>query len=425
MAIYIDNKKVSPIVAIEVEKEKPKQSKSVIPTTSQQVVEADTGYELSEVLVTGVTSDIDVNIVPDNIVKDVTILGVTGVFEGSKTKPEQEKNVTPSIDLQIIEPDEGYTLSKVTISGVTSNIDSNIKSENIAKDITILGVTGTFDGGITPSGTLEITNNGTYDVTNYANANVSVSGSLSSGDRLQWKCDNVKSLFYEFYGYTGDNLYDVLNGLDTINVKNMSYMFNSCKNVISIPQLDTSSVTDMSYMFNNCYKLSVIPRLNTEKVVNMSSMFRNCQDIITIPALDTRKVVDMNKMFSAANNLKTIEGIYMDSVTRNTDFLYSNSKLETLNLYNIKLSLTIGSGTSWGHLLSVDSLVGCCKECVQQSSAKTLTVGTANLEKLANVYVKLLEDDGSGKLPCEVCESTDEGAMLISEYMTLKNWQLA
>ena len=63
------------------------------------------------------------------------------------------------------------------------------------------------------------------------------------------------------------------------------------------------------------------------------------------------------------------------------------------------------------------------------NSSRTLTVGTANLEKLSTVYVKLTseEEENSSypKLPCTVCESTDEGAMLISDYMALKQWTLA
>lgn len=52
-------------------------------------------------------------------------------------------------------------------------------------------------------------------------------------------------------------------------------------------------------------------------------------------------------------------------------------------------------------------------------------MGTANKAKIADTYVKLLEDDGTGKHPFEVCESTDEGAMTIEDYCTAKNWQIA
>lgn len=78
MAIYLNGKKTAPVVKIEVSK--PTQSKTVKPTTYQQVVGPDGGYELSGVIVEGVTNEIDSNIKAENISKDVTILGVTGTL---------------------------------------------------------------------------------------------------------------------------------------------------------------------------------------------------------------------------------------------------------------------------------------------------------------------------------------------------------
>jgi hypothetical protein len=94
----------------------------------------------------------------------------------------------------------------------------------------------------------------------------------------------------------------------------------------------------------------------------------------------------------------------------------------------------VGSGTSYGHLLTVDSLTHLIYELIKQSSSRTLTVGTANLAKLAGVYVKAIditdemraEDDLiDEKKPFVVCESTDDGAMLITDYAsTIKNWTI-
>ena len=44
-------------------------------------------------------------------------------------------------------------------------------------------------------------------------------------DRLQWKCDNIKSLRYEFYSCPEADLTPIFAGLDTSQVKNTSYMF--------------------------------------------------------------------------------------------------------------------------------------------------------------------------------------------------------
>lgn len=62
------------------------QDKTVSPTTSQQTVTADAGYDgLDEITVNGVTSAIDNNIQAGNIKKNTTILGVTGTYEGIDT----------------------------------------------------------------------------------------------------------------------------------------------------------------------------------------------------------------------------------------------------------------------------------------------------------------------------------------------------
>lgn len=60
------------------------QNKTVTPTTSKQTIKADTGKDgLGTVTVNAVTAAIDENIVAGNIKSGVTILGVTGSYDGT------------------------------------------------------------------------------------------------------------------------------------------------------------------------------------------------------------------------------------------------------------------------------------------------------------------------------------------------------
>ena len=123
-------------------------AKTVDPKTTSQIVEPSEGYDaLSSVNINAVTSSIDANILAENIKKNISILGVTGNYEG-KTYSFQEKEVEPAAYDKTITADSNYdALIKVIVKAVTASIDSNIIPENIKKNISILGVMGTLETG--------------------------------------------------------------------------------------------------------------------------------------------------------------------------------------------------------------------------------------------------------------------------------------
>ncbi len=215
------------------------------------------------------------------------------------------------------------------------------------------------------------------------------------------------------------NVLDYISVSDTSNVTSMAYMFYNCTSLTTIPLLDTSNVTNMINMFYFCKSLTTIPLLDTSKVTNVTAMFYNCTSLTTIPLLDTSKVTYVNNMFYNCKSLTTIPLLNLSKVIYKSSAysMFTNcTSLTNLRISNLKVDLQIGSGSSWGHLLTIESLLFCCKGCIKQSSSRTLTVGTANLAKLANVYV----DEDFNQV-----DSTAEGALLVEDRMALKSWSLA
>lgn len=274
--------------------------------------------------------------------------------------------------------------------------------------------------------------------------------------------------YVRFQNYKGTSL--DLSWLDTKNMTNMYAMFSGCERLqsIDVSGFDTSKVTNMGYMFNGCSGLASldVSNFNTSKVTNMEDMFYALSHVVNLnlanfdigevtnlnnlvregslletidlTGWDTSGCSSMGSMFAKCSKLINIIGVLdIISITSPWVYLFSScTNLQSVTLKNIKLSGTIGT-SSYGTKLTLDTLINTIKELWDYStstSTHTLTMGTANLNKITNTYVKLItpteeqiaqDPNINNKMPCEVCESTDEGAMLISDYATLKKWTLA
>jgi hypothetical protein len=192
--------------------------------------------------------------------------------------------------------------------------------------------------------------------------------------------------------------------------------------------------------FVNCKSLVEVNNIDwsqTGRMLSAESIFSNCASLKVGVYGNFAENGFLTKLYKTYINCKALETIpYMDMrhITIATDFVNGCTNLQEVWLKNVRCSITLASGTTYGHLIKDECIVRIIGELIKPpSSTRTLTIGSANLAKLTTTYVRLVDitDDMAAtdpfvydKLPFEVCESTDEGAMLISNYMSLKKWQL-
>ena len=153
--------------------------------------------------------------------------------------------------------------------------------------------------------------------------------------------NNEKYEFKKYFIPKTEGVYTIKLQIN-IYIKNCSYMFYECINLINIDlsSFNTENTIDMSYMFAYCYKLKNInlSNFNTKNVKDMSYMFAYCHNLLNIDlsSFDTKNVNNMYSMFSYCYLLKNIN---LDSFeTKNvTDMGYMFSNCE--NLINLDLSI--------------------------------------------------------------------------------------
>ena len=147
-------------------------------------------------------------------------------------------------------------------------------------------------------------------------------------------------------------------------VKNMTELFNTCGNLVSIydkSKWDTSKVTNMSKMFNECKSLKIFPKINgwnTNNVTSMENLFNGCTSLNKIKGLsnwNTNNVTSMKNLFNECTSLNEIE----DLSNWNT-----NNVTSMKNLFNGCISLKEIKGLSNWNTNDVTSMINLFNECI-------------------------------------------------------------
>lgn len=241
----------------------------------------------------------------------------------------QTKTVEPSIEEQIIIPDEGiFALSSVTVNPVTSEIDESIKAENIKEGVSILGVEGTVkpfkepvlqDKTVNPTSEIqEIVADEGYDGLNRVVVNAQTGVDIN--DYLETTITTANARFF----FTGP----IFKKMPSFNLEttDCTLLFSYYKGNI-IPQLDTSNVTSFSSMF--AYStITEIPELYASSANNVNGMFLYCKNIVDFGGLKNLGQAYLTTF--GANNSRY--GLHLADATKLTE----QSLINVLNgLYDI------------------------------------------------------------------------------------------
>ena len=348
---------------------KPEQEKTAALSMSSgnQIVSPDSGKVLSKVIITKPAA-----LIPENIRKNIDIGGVVGTLE---MKPEQEKTAALLMlnGDQIVSPDSGKVLSKVTITKPVT-----LTPENIRKDTNIGGVVGTLEEAKSEQEkTAEATNSKQIISPDNGKALSKViieAAPLPASNNFKYK--NINGCLIETYGKKlllgcEDSVIPSDGKVTSIG----DYAFYGCSGLTSVTI--PNSVTSIGdFAFSSCSGLTSVTIPNSVKRISRD-MFSTCSQLTSITIPDSVTSIDYNAFGSSGLTSITIP----DSVT-------SIGQMAFNNCYRLS-SVTIGNGVNsivsnpFSFCSMMESLVvttgnkkyHSTNNCMIETDTKTLVVG--------------------------------------------------
>lgn len=287
---------------------------NVTPTTSAQTITAPSGTDgYSPVNVSAVDSSIDSNIQAGNIKSGVSILGVTGTLSGGSATLSGLV-VVPSTSAQTLTPTSGIDgFNQVNVNAVTSSIDQNISAGNIKSGVSILGVTGTYEGSGGGGGSDNLKKAVAYSQnstsTPYSITAEDLSGLTGIRSYAFYGCTGMTSATFPNSGFTriGDRAFQGCSNLQSVTIGNSvtnidQYAFAGCTRLPSVT-LGSAVTTVGNYAFSGDTGLTSVTF--NDVVSNVStSAFNGCTNIstVTIPSANTNFTQGTGCVVKNSNN---------------------------------------------------------------------------------------------------------------------------
>lgn len=339
------------------------------------------------------------------------------------------------------------TFKAVTVTGLTADkvLQGNtVKIGDADDDDRIMSVTGTASGGITPTGTKQITANGTnIDVYNYQYADVAVPNSYSAGDEGKvvsngalvaqtsdtvtandtYDTTLINSLTVNVSGGGGISVDGIATGVEpsgSITITASSIVGQAFRNNTGITGVTGNNLTVIAgSAFQSCTNMTSASFPNVTQIGDDG--FNGCTKLVSI---DVRKLVKFStkRGFSGCSKLTTFVG-GLTKLTTISDQCFYNTRVPVF------VFPAITSGTGSANCFGGNTALTTCDFGVRLSSVgatafsgatsfTTLIIRKASVVSLSNINAFTNTPFASGKTGGTLYVPS----ALISSYQSASNW---